>query len=124
MTRPTGSTDFDLDPTILGKRILNRRDLVLGHVALPLVVNSRCKPDGRPMHFGATDIPPVSCTKCGHRLFVPEASEYSDAHNVRHHWKCGHCGYFFETNIYLSGQRGRRRSDRQRPLSDQRESWR
>jgi hypothetical protein len=36
----------------------------------------------------STDAPFVSCTRCGERLFVPEASEYSDARNVRHRWKC------------------------------------
>ena len=36
------------------------------------------------MHFRPTDSPVVKCTKCGARLFVPEASEYCDAHNVRH----------------------------------------
>jgi hypothetical protein len=75
------------------------------------------------MHFGTTEIPVVTCARCDHRLFAPEASEYSDAHNVRHNWKCGHCGYFFETNVYVGAQRGRRRSDRQRSLSAPRGAW-
>ena len=64
-----------------------------------------------------TDTPLVSCAKCGEQLFVPEASEYFDAHNVRHRWKCGPCGYSFETTVSFAAQRGRRRSDQQRPLS-------
>jgi ribosomal protein S27AE len=90
---------------------------------LAFMVSSLFKPYGRPMHFGATDIPLVSCAKCGERLLLPETSEYSDAHNVRHRWKCGRCDYLFETTVYLGAQRGRRRSDRQRPLSAPRGSW-
>jgi hypothetical protein len=117
------STDFDLVSIVLGKHILSRDGLRSGHIALPFVVSSLFKPDERPMHFGTPDIPLVSCAKCGRRLFVPEASDYSDAHNVRHQWKCGHCGHFFDSNIDLGAQRGRRRSDRQRPLSAPRGSW-
>jgi ribosomal protein S27AE len=65
----------------------------------------------------ATAIPFVSCVKCGERLFLPEASEYAEAHSVRHRWKCGRCDHSFETAVDLGIQRGRRRSDRQRPLS-------
>lgn len=75
------------------------------------------------MGFGATDIPLVSCAKCGERLYVPEASQYSDAHNVCHRWKCGPCDYLFETTVYLGGQRGRRRSDRQQAFGASRGSW-
>lgn len=71
----------------------------------------------------ATAIPFVSCVKCGERLFLPETSEYADAHSVRHRWKCGRCDHGFETAVDLGIQRGRRRSDRQRPLSTTRGSW-
>jgi len=64
----------------------------------------------------ATDTPLVSCARCGERLVVPEASEYSDARSVRHRWKCGPCGCSFETTVSLGAQRGRRRSDQQRAL--------
>ena len=71
----------------------------------------------------STDTPLVSCARCGERLFVPEASEYSDARNVRHRWKCGPCGCSFETAVSLGAQRGRRRSDQQQPLNVPRGSW-
>jgi hypothetical protein len=71
----------------------------------------------------AADTPLVSCAKCGERLFVPEASELSDANNVRYQWKCESCGCSFETTVCLRAQRGRRRSDQQRPLSVRRGSW-
>ena len=71
----------------------------------------------------AADTPLVSCAKCGERLFVPEASEFSDANNVRYQWKCESCGCSFETTVCLRAQRGRRRSDQQRPLSVRRGSW-
>jgi len=64
----------------------------------------------------ATAIPFVSCVKCGERLFLPETSEYADVHSVRHRWKCSRCDHDFETAVDLGIQRGRRRSDRQRPL--------
>jgi DNA-directed RNA polymerase subunit RPC12/RpoP len=75
------------------------------------------------MHFRPAHTPPVSCTKCGERLFVPEASEYFEANSVRHYWKCEPCGYSFETTACFGAQRGRRRSDQQRPLSATRGSW-
>jgi len=75
------------------------------------------------MHFGAINTSLVSCAKCGERLLLPEASEYCDAHNVRHHWKCERCGCSRETTVYLGAQRGRRRSDQQRPKSVLRGSW-
>ncbi len=75
------------------------------------------------MYFRPNYTPPVSCAKCGERLFVPEASEYLEANNVRHRWKCEPCGCSFETTVCFSAQRGRRRSDQQRPLSATRGSW-
>jgi hypothetical protein len=75
------------------------------------------------MHFRPTDTPVVKCAKCGERLFVPEWSEYVDEHNVRHLWKCEPCGCSFETTVCFAAQRGRRRSDLQRPLGAPRGSW-
>ena len=75
------------------------------------------------MHFRPNYTPPVSCAKCGERPFVPEASEHFEPNNVRHRWKCETCGCSFETTVCLSAQRGRRRSDQQRPLSATREPW-
>ena len=75
------------------------------------------------MYFRPNYTPPVSCAKCGERLFVPEASEYLEANNVRHRWKCEPCCCSFETTVCLTAQRGRRRSDQQRPLSATRGSW-
>jgi Probable zinc-ribbon domain len=56
------------------------------------LVSSRFEPYGQPMQF-ATAIPFVSCVKCGERLFLPETSEYADAHSVRHRRKCGRCDH-------------------------------
>ena len=52
------------------------------------------------------DTPPVSCAKCGARLFLPEASEYCDAQNLRHHWNCETCNYSFETTVRLRPDAG------------------
>ncbi len=75
------------------------------------------------MHSGATDIPRVSCARCGERLYLPEVSELSEARTVRHRWKCAPCDHVFETTVNLGAARGRRRSDRQQAMSASRQPW-
>jgi transcription elongation factor Elf1 len=60
----------------------------------------------------------AKCPQCDEQLIAPEWLEYfGDKSRVRHVWKCESCGYVFETTMSFAADRGRRRSDRQRPLT-------
>jgi len=74
------------------------------------------------MHLRARDVPEfapshevIICPQCGERLNAREWSKYFDDKRRMHHvWKCVPCGYAFEASF--ATERGRRRTDRQRPL--------
>jgi ribosomal protein S27AE len=40
-----------------------------------------------------------ACAQCGETIFMPEWSEYTSEHRVRHLWECEACGYKFETLV-------------------------
>ena len=42
-----------------------------------------------------------TCAQCGDSLLAPEWSEHVSHRCVRHLWACEHCGYQFETLVYL-----------------------
>jgi hypothetical protein len=41
----------------------------------------------------------TTCAQCGDPIFMPEWSEYLEAHRVHHLWECEACGYKFETHV-------------------------
>jgi transcription elongation factor Elf1 len=43
--------------------------------------------------------PVIECAQCGEPIYVPEWSEYLDAHRARHLWRCEDCGTSFETTV-------------------------
>jgi hypothetical protein len=43
--------------------------------------------------------PVNECAQCRETIFLPEWTEYLDAHRVRHLWECEACGYKFETLV-------------------------
>ena len=43
--------------------------------------------------------PVNECAQCRETIFLPEWTEYLDAHRVRHLWECESCGYKFETLV-------------------------
>ena len=50
-----------------------------------------------------------TCQQCQAWLLAPDWSEYLNERCVRHTWSCEACGYAFETTVFFSAARSRRR---------------
>lgn len=45
---------------------------------------------------------PARCPHCGDWLVAPEASEFVEGGEIRHHWECDACGQTSSTSIPLT----------------------